>query len=59
MKAKTFEVVCTETRPAFQGRITAKEMLSLGVKTTFIVDSAARSFMHDVDLVIVGADAIT
>ncbi len=56
---KTFEVICTETRPAFQGRITAKEMLQLGVKTTFIVDSAARSFMHDVDMVIVGADAIT
>jgi ribose 1,5-bisphosphate isomerase len=54
-----FEVVCTETRPVFQGRITAKEMLTLGVKTTFIVDSAARSFMRDVNIVIVGADAIT
>jgi len=56
---KTFEVICTETRPVFQGRITAKEMLSLGVKTTLIVDSAARSFMRNADLVIVGADAIT
>jgi ribose 1,5-bisphosphate isomerase len=56
---KTFEVICTETRPALQGRITAKELLALGVKTTLIVDSAARSFMNDVDLVIVGADAIT
>jgi len=58
-EGKTFEVVCTETRPVFQGRITAKEMLALGVKTTFIVDSAARSFMRNADLVIVGADAIT
>lgn len=56
---KTFKVVCTETRPVFQGRITAKEMLALGVETTFIVDSAARSFMRNADLVIVGADAIT
>jgi ribose 1,5-bisphosphate isomerase len=56
---KTFEVVCTETRPVFQGRITAKEMLAFGVKTTFIVDSAARSFMRNADIVIVGADAIT
>jgi len=56
---KTFEVICTETRPVFQGRITAKELLALGVKTTFIVDSAARSFMRNADLVIVGADAIT
>ena len=58
-EGKIFEVVCTETRPAFQGRITAKEMLSLGMKTTFIVDSAARSFMHEIDVVIVGADAVT
>jgi ribose 1,5-bisphosphate isomerase len=58
-EGKKFEMVCTETRPAFQGRITAKEMLNLGVKTTFIVDSAARSFINNVDLVVVGADAIT
>jgi len=56
---KKFEVICTETRPVFQGRITAQELLSLDIKTTFIVDSAARSFMRNVDLVIVGADAIT
>ncbi len=56
---KNFEVICSETRPAFQGRITAKEMLELGVKTTFVVDSAARSFMNEADIVIVGADAIT
>jgi ribose 1,5-bisphosphate isomerase len=56
---KSFEVVCTETRPAFQGRITAKEMLELGVKTTFIVDSAARAFMKKADIAILGADGIT
>jgi ribose 1,5-bisphosphate isomerase len=58
-EGKNFKVICTETRPAFQGRITAREMVELGVDTTFIVDSAARSFMRAVDLVIVGADAIT
>lgn len=56
---KKFSVICTETRPAFQGRLTAKELVELGIPTTFIVDSAARTFMRDVDLVIVGADAIT
>ncbi len=56
---KTFEVICTETRPRFQGRLTAKELSELGIKTTLIVDSAARFFMNRVDLVIVGADAIT
>lgn len=58
-EGKKFEVICTETRPAFQGRITARELLELGIKTTFIVDSSARTFMHDIDLVVVGADAIT
>jgi ribose 1,5-bisphosphate isomerase len=56
---KNFKVICTETRPAYQGRITAKEMVALGIETTFIVDSAARTFMPKADLVIVGADAIT
>jgi ribose 1,5-bisphosphate isomerase len=54
-----FKVICTETRPAFQGRITAKEMVDLGIETTFIVDSAARTFIPKADFVIVGADAIT
>jgi ribose 1,5-bisphosphate isomerase len=56
---KSFEVICTETRPLFQGRRTALEMLDLGIRTTFIVDSAARYFMNQADLVIVGADALT
>lgn len=56
---KNFRVICTETRPAFQGRITAKEVLGFGLETTFIVDSAARSYIKNADIVIVGADAIT
>ena len=58
-EGKSFEVICTESRPVFQGRITAKEMIELGVKTTLIVDSAARFFMNQVDQVFVGADALT
>lgn len=58
-EGKSFEVVCTESRPVFQGRITAKEMLDAGIKTTLIVDSAVRYFMNEVDLVVVGADALT
>ena len=59
LDGKVFEVVCTESRPVFQGRITAREMLEAGIKTTIIVDSAVRHFMNEIDLVIVGADAIT
>jgi ribose 1,5-bisphosphate isomerase len=56
---KEFSVICTETRPAYQGRITAREMVELGVQTMFIVDSAARTYMGDVDVVFTGADALT
>ncbi len=56
---KSFEILCTETRPVFQGRVTVKEMLELDVGATLIVDSAARFFMNQADFVIVGADAIT
>ena len=59
LDGKTFEVVCTESRPVFQGRLTAKDMLDAGIKTTMIVDSAVRTFMNDIDLVFVGSDAIT
>lgn len=58
-KGKKFKVINTETRPNFQGRITAKELVKAGIPVTQIVDSAARRFMNDVDLVIVGSDAVT
>lgn len=58
-QGKNFRVICTETRPAFQGKMTAKELVDLGIETTFIVDSAARTFMKNADIVVVGADAIT
>ncbi len=54
-----FKVILTETRPRYQGRITAEEMLEAKIDVTMIVDSAVRSFMNRVDLVLVGADAIT
>jgi len=58
-EGKSFRVICTESRPVFQGRITAKELLDAGIDVTMIVDSAVRYFMNQVDLVVVGADAIT
>ena len=58
-QGKRFEVTVTETRPRFQGRITAKELGSAGIPVTMILDDAARFFMNRIDKVIVGADAIT
>ncbi|NLV25852.1 MAG: ribose 1,5-bisphosphate isomerase [Methanomicrobiales archaeon] len=53
------EVYATEVRPRNQGHITIKTLSDAGIKTNFIVDSAARHFMKEVDLCITGADAIT
>ncbi len=56
---KDIRVICTETRPRNQGYLTAKELADSNIDVTLIVDSAVRYFIKDVDLVIVGADAIT
>jgi ribose 1,5-bisphosphate isomerase len=54
-----FEVLATETRPRYQGRITAKELTRADIPVTLILDDAVRYFIQDVTKVIVGADAIT
>lgn len=58
-KGKEFSVICTETRPNYQGRITAKELIKYGIPTTMIVDSAVSSFIKKADAVFVGCDLIT
>jgi len=49
----------TESRPRYQGRITVKQLAAAGIPTRMMVDSAARLYMDNVDLVLVGADTIT
>jgi len=58
-EGRRFEVLATETRPRFQGHITARELSKAGIPVTLILDDAVRYFMQDVDKVIVGADAVT
>ncbi|MDG7027575.1 MAG: ribose 1,5-bisphosphate isomerase [Nitrososphaerota archaeon] len=55
---KKLKVIATETRPRFQGRITASVLAKRGLDVTLIPDSAARVYMRSVDAVLVGADAI-
>lgn len=55
---KKFSVICTETRPLFQGRLTAHELSRMRIPATMVIDSAARAFMKKCDLVLLGADAI-
>ncbi|MFP3951932.1 MAG: translation initiation factor eIF-2B [Candidatus Bathyarchaeia archaeon] len=56
---RDFKVFATETRPRYQGHITVNEMIDAGIPVTLMVDSAVRNFMKKMDLVVVGADAIT
>ncbi len=57
-KKKIKMVYCTETRPLFQGRITAANLAKAGIPVTLIVDSAAERFMHPVDKIFIGCDAV-
>ena len=60
-QGKEFEVINTETRPLYQGRKTAKILLSNNIKVTHIVDSAMRWAMNKFNphMIFLGADAIT
>lgn len=53
------EVIVFETRPRYQGRITAKALSKAGVPVTFYVDGAMAQALKKVDYIFVGADAFT
>jgi ribose 1,5-bisphosphate isomerase len=58
-QGKKIRVFVTETRPKFQGLITAKLLAKAGIPVTLIVDSAAHFLMTKLDTVLVGADVVT
>ncbi len=57
-RGRRFRVLNTETRPRFQGRITASELSREGIEVTHMVDSAAKYALDGADLFLFGADAI-
>ena len=57
-QGKRFDVFVTETRPKYQGVMTAKKLLNLGIKVTYCIDAAIGYVMRDVTKIIVGCDAI-
>jgi ribose 1,5-bisphosphate isomerase len=58
-QGKKFDVHNTETRPKFQGRLTAQELARAGIPVTHYVDSAARLALKKADIMLLGADAVT
>ncbi|MFX0207235.1 MAG: S-methyl-5-thioribose-1-phosphate isomerase [Candidatus Hodarchaeota archaeon] len=61
LEGKRFHVYVAETRPRFQGRMTAWELSQYGINHTVICDSASGFFISQgkVDLIILGADRVT
>jgi len=57
-QGKQIEVFATEVRPRNQGLLTIKALNAAGITTNYIVDSAARSFMREIDCMIIGTDAV-
>jgi ribose 1,5-bisphosphate isomerase len=63
-KGKKLQIYNTETRPLYQGRLTARELSSAGIKVTTFVDSAieiaiaGKQGNKKVDKIFLGADAI-
>ncbi len=52
------KVYAPETRPRYQGVKTARELAEYGIETILITDNARGVFIKDVDLVMVGSDAM-
>lgn len=55
---KSFQVFCTETRPRYQGRKTAKELAEKGIPVILTVDSAFPSSLDSATVVLLGADEV-
>ncbi|MCL2712805.1 MAG: ribose 1,5-bisphosphate isomerase [Methanomassiliicoccaceae archaeon] len=56
---KKIKVYATESRPWRQGILTVNELAKEGIDVTMIIDSAVRTVMKKIDIVLVGADTIT
>ncbi len=55
---RKLRIYATETQPKKQGIITAMELAKRKIPVTLIVDSAIEYFIKDVDMVLVGTDAM-
>ena len=52
------KIIITESRPAREGKLMAKELLKCGLKVEMITDAMAGIFVQKADAVIIGADAV-
>jgi len=52
-------VICTESRPFYEGRTLALELADQGIPVRYIADAAVGLFIAEADMVMVGADSVT
>ncbi|MFA5523132.1 MAG: hypothetical protein WDA24_02135 [Tissierellales bacterium] len=57
-QGKSFEVICTESRPLRESRLAVKILQSHNIKVTYISDASIWEFMPKADYIIMGADTI-
>ena len=57
-RGKSFQVTVMESRPMFEGRRTAAELLRAKIRTSIIADAAVGEFSKMSDLAVVGADTV-
>ena len=57
-KKKNLKIIITESRPANEGKLMAKELLKCGIKVDMITDAMAGIFLPKADAVIIGADVV-
>ncbi|KAM3356647.1 translation initiation factor eIF-2B subunit beta [Capsicum galapagoense] len=57
-KKRSFRVVVAEGAPRYQGHALAKELVSRGLQTTVVTDSAVFAMISRVNMVIVGVHAV-
>lgn len=57
-KNKKLKVVICESRPKYEGRLTASELIKVGIKVELITDSMMGIIVPRIDAAIVGADSV-
>ena len=51
-------VICTESRPQYEGRVLARRLAEVGIPTTLTLDAGVYSLWDQVDIVLLGADSL-
>jgi translation initiation factor eIF-2B subunit delta len=58
-RGQEFEVVCTESRPQYEGRRVAEALSKAGIRSTLVTDASVCQVVPRMDLVLVGADSVS